>query len=60
MCDTWQIILPGVRSKEALLLGVNTLALAARTFLSIYVSHLDGVIVKTIVDANPRQFAVQA
>ena len=54
-----QIVLPSYKSKEAALLFVHTLALAARTFISIYVSHLDGVIVKTIVDGNPKAFSKQ-
>jgi hypothetical protein len=40
-------------------LGIHTAALVCRTFLSIYVSFLDGVIVKHIVDRNGRAFATQ-
>jgi hypothetical protein len=50
------IVLPGVRSKEFFLLAVHSGFLVARTLLSIYVSQLDGTIVKDIVDRNGAQF----
>eukprot|EP00029_Vermamoeba_vermiformis_P004942 TRINITY_DN157_c0_g2_i1.p1 TRINITY_DN157_c0_g2~~TRINITY_DN157_c0_g2_i1.p1 ORF type:complete len:719 (+),score=178.29 TRINITY_DN157_c0_g2_i1:29-2185(+) len=52
-----KIVLPGVKSKEFLLLVLHTASLAVRTFLSIYVAKLDGALVKTLVDRNPRGFA---
>jgi ATP-binding cassette subfamily D (ALD) protein 2 len=51
------IVLPGVKSKEFLLLVLHTASLAVRTFLSIYVAKLDGALVKTLVDRNPKGFA---
>lgn len=44
-----RIAMPGVASKEFLLLLLHTGFLVARTFLSIEVSKLDGAIVKSIV-----------
>jgi hypothetical protein len=41
-----RIVLPGVKSKEAGILGLHTLFLIARTFLSIFIARLDGWIVK--------------
>ena len=41
------------------MLGVHSLALISRTFLSLYVSYLDGVIVKAIVDRDGRAFLHQ-
>jgi ATP-binding cassette subfamily D (ALD) protein 2 len=53
-----KIVLPGVASKEFLLLVLHTAFLISRTFLSIYVATLDGEIVKNIVDRNGRQFII--
>lgn len=44
-----KIMIPGWRTKEAGLLTCVTLALLARTFLSVYVATLEGSIVKRIV-----------
>ncbi|XP_015518628.1 ATP-binding cassette sub-family D member 1 [Neodiprion pinetum] len=44
-----KIMIPGWRTKEAALLTSVTLALLARTFLSVYVATLEGSIVKRIV-----------
>ncbi|CAB3379857.1 Hypothetical predicted protein [Cloeon dipterum] len=51
-----RVMIPGVWSKESALLGVHTLSLAARTFLSIYVAALEGHIVKHIVRRDARSF----
>ena len=45
-------------SKEFALLLLHTGSLISRTFLSIYVAHLDGRIVKTIVQKNVKKFMV--
>ena len=51
-----KIIIPGLWSKEFLLLSLHTLTLISRTFLSIYVATLDGKIVKTIVQKDAIKF----
>lgn len=53
-----KIVIPGWRSREALILIMHTLFLVARTFLSIYVVWLDGKIIKTIVDRNAYKFTI--
>ena len=49
-----RILFPKLFCKELGLLGFHSLALIARTFLSIYVASLDGMIVKTIVKKDPQ------
>jgi len=51
-----KIVLPGVQSKECFLLLLHIGFLVSRTFLSIYVADLDGVIVKSLVDRNGKEF----
>mmetsp|Transcript_13439 Transcript_13439/g.18542 ORF Transcript_13439/g.18542 Transcript_13439/m.18542 type:complete len:714 (-) Transcript_13439:1013-3154(-) len=51
-----KIVLPGVQSKEFFLLILHIGFLVSRTFLSIYVADLDGVIVKSLVDRNGKEF----
>lgn len=51
-----RIAIPSVFSKEFGLLVIHTSSLVARTFLSIYVAHLDGRLVKSIVDRNSYDF----
>eukprot|EP00052_Salpingoeca_macrocollata_P008414 m.66744 g.66744 ORF g.66744 m.66744 type:complete len:689 (-) comp16582_c0_seq1:42-2108(-) len=55
----FKIILPRLWSKEGYLLAIHSTALVARTFLSIYVSYLDGLIVRQIVERNGRQFTIE-
>uniref|UniRef100_A0A673XM75 ATP-binding cassette, sub-family D (ALD), member 1 n=1 Tax=Salmo trutta TaxID=8032 RepID=A0A673XM75_SALTR len=50
------IMFPQLFCKELVLLGFHSLALISRTFLSIYVASLDGMIVKTIVKKDPQAF----
>jgi ABC-type uncharacterized transport system fused permease/ATPase subunit len=50
------IAMPGVASKEFLLLLLHTAFLVSRTFLSIEVSKLDGAIVKSIVSKRGSEF----
>ncbi|XP_076008397.1 ATP-binding cassette sub-family D member 2-like [Genypterus blacodes] len=54
-----KILFPRLVSKELGLLSVHSVALISRTFLSIYVASLDGKIVKTIVEKQPRSFIIQ-
>ena len=51
-----RIAIPGVFSKEFLLLSAHSVALVIRTFLSIYVARLDGSIVKSIVSRDIPAF----
>ncbi|KAK5849192.1 hypothetical protein PBY51_008852 [Eleginops maclovinus] len=54
-----KILFPKLVSKELALLSLHSVALISRTFLSIYVASLDGKIVKTIVEKEPRSFIYQ-
>lgn len=54
-----KILFPKLVSKELGLLSLHSVALISRTFLSIYVASLDGKIVKTIVEKDPRSFIFQ-
>ena len=51
-----RVSIPSPISREFLLLVLHTASLVSRTFLSIYVAQLDGRIVKSIVEQNPRLF----
>ena len=51
-----RIVLPGVRSKEFLILLLHTGFLTARTFISIFIAKLDGRMVKTLVDRDGKKF----
>ncbi|KAJ8889089.1 hypothetical protein PR048_008583 [Dryococelus australis] len=53
-----RIMIPGVWSREVALLGVHSLALTTRTFLSIYVAAMEGQIVKYIVRKDVRNFSL--
>ncbi|TDL28871.1 hypothetical protein BD410DRAFT_249926 [Rickenella mellea] len=51
-----RIVIPGIRSKEALLLFQHSSLLIFRTAISLYVASLDGKIVASLVRAQPLQF----
>lgn len=51
-----RIVIPGIRSKEALLLVMHSSLLVLRTAISLYVAALDGRIVASLVRAQPFQF----
>lgn len=51
-----RILIPSLRSDSFLLLVTHLTTLLTRTFLSIYIAHLDGAIVKSLVQRNPRDF----
>ncbi|CAF2448006.1 unnamed protein product [Rotaria sp. Silwood2] len=50
------ILIPRLRSDSFFLLIAHLTTLITRTFLSIYIAHLDGAIVKSLVQRNPRDF----
>ncbi|KAF7340024.1 ATP-binding cassette sub-family D member 2 [Mycena venus] len=56
LSDILKIVIPGLTSKEALLLVMHSSLLVFRTVLSLYVANLDGVIVASLVRAQPKQF----
>lgn len=51
-----KIVIPGARSKEALLLIMHTAFLILRTIISLYVAELDGRIVSAFVRSKTRDF----
>ncbi|KAK2461680.1 hypothetical protein APHAL10511_006143 [Amanita phalloides] len=51
-----RIVVPGIRSKEAMLLVMHSSLLIFRTAISLYVAALDGKIVASLVRAQPLQF----
>ncbi|KAK0198494.1 adrenoleukodystrophy protein [Armillaria mellea] len=51
-----RIVIPSIRSKEALLLITHSSLLVLRTAISLYVAALDGRIVASLVRAQPLQF----
>ncbi|CAJ0933274.1 unnamed protein product, partial [Mesorhabditis belari] len=53
-----KIMVPGFFTKEAAYLGLHSIILVARTFLSIYVASLEGRIVKAIVQQKGVVFAL--
>lgn len=53
-----RIMIPKLICRETCLLGIHTLCLVSRTFLSIFVAAMEGAIVKYIVRKDVRNFAV--
>ncbi|KAG9047290.1 hypothetical protein FS837_002598 [Tulasnella sp. UAMH 9824] len=51
-----RIVIPSIRSKEALLLAMHSAFLVFRTVLSLYVADLDGKIVSSLVRAQTVPF----
>ncbi|KAH9407715.1 hypothetical protein TYRP_012537 [Tyrophagus putrescentiae] len=51
-----RIMVPNLASREVLLIGLHTISLISRTFLSIYVANLDGQVVKHIVRRDLVKF----
>ncbi|KAF8334075.1 adrenoleukodystrophy protein [Cantharellus anzutake] len=54
-----RIVIPGIRSREAMLLLMHTSFLVFRTMLSLYVADLDGKIVAALVRAQGKQFLLR-
>jgi hypothetical protein len=52
------IIIPRATAKEVFLLTTHTFFLLLRTYLSLLVAKLDGIIVRDLVSANARGFAL--
>lgn len=53
-----KVMIPGLWTRESIILSTHTLTLIARTFLSIYVAMLEGRMVKYIVRRDVHSFAL--
>lgn len=53
-----KIMVPGVFSKEAGIIGMHSIILICRTFLTIYVAQLEGSMVQAIVEKDVLQFVL--
>ena len=51
-----RILIPRLRSDSCLLIITHLSTLIIRTFLSIYFARIDGAIVKSLVQRNPKDF----
>ncbi|WRT65920.1 uncharacterized protein IL334_002871 [Kwoniella shivajii] len=51
-----RIVIPSLKSREAVMLALHSAFLVARTGLSLYVAELDGRIVSSLVTAQPALF----
>ncbi|MFH4976556.1 hypothetical protein AB6A40_003265 [Gnathostoma spinigerum] len=51
-----KILRPRMFSTETGLILIHTVILLSRTFMSVFVAHVEGVAVKAIVERNPRAF----
>ncbi|PIC31290.1 hypothetical protein B9Z55_012041 [Caenorhabditis nigoni] len=53
-----KIMVPGIFSKEAGIIGMHSVILMCRTFLTIYVAQLEGSMVQSIVEKDVLQFVL--
>ncbi|UJR37666.1 hypothetical protein I4U23_030362 [Adineta vaga] len=51
-----RILIPHLKSDSFFILILHLSTLITRTFLSVYIAHLDGAIVKSLVQRNARNF----
>ncbi|KAJ3362249.1 hypothetical protein GGF32_006281 [Allomyces javanicus] len=50
------VCIPGIQTKEVLILALHTIFLLLRTYLSVVVARIDGRIVRDLVAANGKEF----
>uniref|UniRef100_A0A1I7V4M5 ABC transporter domain-containing protein n=1 Tax=Caenorhabditis tropicalis TaxID=1561998 RepID=A0A1I7V4M5_9PELO len=56
--DLLKIMVPGIFSKETGIIGMHSIILICRTFLTIYVAQLEGSMVQAIVEKDVLQFVL--